>query len=269
MPIVGFEWNQEENITNHLKVPLNKSFILFDGEYKKWNMRKERVISAVGLIPTLTSNTSASPNIIVSASTENNSSKGAWCSFDGAANGWNSAQVVPVSGWLNVKFNVSKKIGRYSIISDSNIRYHPRSWTFEGSNNGTDWIILDTQTNITWNNFEKKIFEINNSDFYINYRINIKEINGAAIIIIGNMQLFEVLSEESPYPSHWQTVSTTMPSEDTFMSEGMKNLSSLDRKQTMLYVDMADDEVLGEGKVFRGKVNLRKYKEINSIRVKD
>lgn len=72
--------------------------------------------------------------------------------------------------------------------------------------------------------------------------------------------------------STWQTISTTLPSVDTFMNEGMKNLSVVDRKLTTFTIPMDDNtpqgQPLGNGKVFKEKINLKKFIEINSINVK-
>jgi hypothetical protein len=39
----------------------------------------------------------------------------------------------------------------------------PKSWTFEGSNNGEDWTVLDTQTSETgWSNGEERYYSFTN-----------------------------------------------------------------------------------------------------------
>ncbi|MNJ77139.1 hypothetical protein D3C77_745640 [compost metagenome] len=52
----------------------------------------------------------------------------------------------------------------------------------------------------------------------------------------------------------------------------MFDLSILDRKQTTFTIPMDDNtpqgQPLGNGKVFKEKINLKKYMEINSINVK-
>ncbi|WP_019639007.1 hypothetical protein [Paenibacillus fonticola] len=71
---------------------------------------------------------------------------------------------------------------------------------------------------------------------------------------------------------HWQTISTTLPTEPIFKDEGMYSLSALDRKQTTITIPMDDNtpqgQPLGNGRVFKEKINLKKYMEINSINVK-
>ena len=36
----------------------------------------------------------------------------------------------------------------------------PKDWTFEGSNDGTNWDVLDTQSGVTWSTSEYKTFVI-------------------------------------------------------------------------------------------------------------
>ncbi|GIP32592.1 hypothetical protein [Paenibacillus sp. J2TS4] len=67
----------------------------------------------------------------------------------------------------------------------------------------------------------------------------------------------------------WETISTTLPSEDIFINEGMDDLSVLDRRETTFVLDMNDSSGLGEeGKLFKAKVDLKKYIEITSLSVK-
>jgi hypothetical protein len=66
----------------------------------------------------------------------------------------------------------------------------------------------------------------------------------------------------------WQTVSTTLPSVDTFNVEGMSDLSVLDRKQQTFIQSMIDNGSLGIGKVFKSKVDLQKYIQLVSINVR-
>lgn len=79
-------------------------------------------------------------------------------------------------------------------------------------------------------------------------------------------------NEYKKYNSTWTTVSTTLPSVDTFIIEGIDDLSVFDRKSTTFNIPMDDNTtsgvVLGSGKVFKEKVDLKKYFQINSIKVK-
>lgn len=65
--------------------------------------------------------------------------------------------------------------------------------------------------------------------------------------------------------NQWNNISATLPSQSTFISDGMKNLTSLDRKETMFTQDMVNNGELGEGKVFKSTIDLKRLFEITKI----
>ncbi|WP_374018906.1 hypothetical protein ABU162_03905 [Paenibacillus thiaminolyticus] len=69
------------------------------------------------------------------------------------------------------------------------------------------------------------------------------------------------------YNQGWKPISTTLPSKNTFMNDGMSDLTILDRKEQTVSLSMTSS-ALGEGKVFKAKVDYKKYFDINSIDVK-
>ena len=55
----------------------------------------------------------------------------------------------------------------------------PKSWTFEGSNDGEAWTILDTQTSETgWTNGEERHYSFTNGQAYKFYKYNCTALNG-------------------------------------------------------------------------------------------
>lgn len=66
----------------------------------------------------------------------------------------------------------------------------------------------------------------------------------------------------------WKTISATLPSEDTFINDGMDDLSVLDRKNKDFTMNMTANGSLGSGKIFKGSVDLKKYFEITKLTVK-
>lgn len=67
--------------------------------------------------------------------------------------------------------------------------------------------------------------------------------------------------------NQWNNISSTPPSESVFVSDGMQNLSILDRKETNFTQDMTSNGVLGEGKFFKSTIDLKKLFEIKNIEV--
>ncbi|EHQ63976.1 hypothetical protein PDENDC454_02540 [Paenibacillus dendritiformis C454] len=69
------------------------------------------------------------------------------------------------------------------------------------------------------------------------------------------------------YNNGWRPISTTLPSKNTFMNEGMSDLSVLDRKEQLVSFPMTPS-ILGEGRLFKVKVDYKKYFDVNGIDVK-
>lgn len=148
------------------------------------NMNTSKVIQGLpwdsgNIIPTMTSNTS--PSGVASASSEV-STKEAFKAFDKsvvASNSW-STYITP-TGWLAYEFSTPKTVKKYTVQVENTATYlgrGPKDWTFEGWN-GSEWIILDQQMNITtWSVANKKSFLFANKTAYIKYRINITANNG-------------------------------------------------------------------------------------------
>lgn len=100
--------------------------------------------------------------------------------FDNNPNtGWHYTGAFP--SWLQYQFTEPKKIAKYTITSrylhNSQV---PRDWTFQGSNNESDWDVLDTHVDDhgLWDGVYKVEFPITNSTSYEYYRIVITRDNG-------------------------------------------------------------------------------------------
>lgn len=150
--------------------------------------------STTNAIPKMTSYTVSSG--IVSASSESNkTTRPAWLAFDHADNtgGWASLTKID---WLAYEFSEPIIIGEYSIDSGTISAYYvPKTWTFEGSNDGTNWDILDTRISETsWTEQEIRYYEITNPASYKKYRINITDTNGGSYIYLAELSMFELLS---------------------------------------------------------------------------
>lgn len=120
-------------------------------------------------IPLMTSNTTPSGNVIVSG--QGVGAEG-WRAFDRSNSTFWQCNTVNI-GWLGYIFPTGKTIKRYSIFTTSGSGVHPRTWTFEGSNDGSSWTVLDTQTLVTLSNATFYTYPITNTTSYTYYRINI------------------------------------------------------------------------------------------------
>lgn len=66
----------------------------------------------------------------------------------------------------------------------------------------------------------------------------------------------------------WINLSTTLPLKTVFISDGIVDLSVLNRTSKVIVQNMTNTGALGSGKVFKSTVNLKKYIEITNLSVK-
>ena len=138
---------------------------------------------AIDEIPEMTSATEPSGD--VTKSNELGANYAAWQAFNNAVGdteGWVTAKD-STTGWIQYHFDIAKTIVKYTMQdnNESQTDRSPNDWTFEASNTGAfggEEVILDTQTNITWTNGEKKEYSFENTTAYSYYRIVITQNNG-------------------------------------------------------------------------------------------
>ncbi len=130
-------------------------------------------------VPDMTSNTA--PSGVVSASAE--TSQAAWQAFndDYTSNSslWETAYTA--NDWIQYQFTSGKVINRYTMNADTNGARNarmPNTWIFKGSNDGSSWTNLDSQSSITWSAGETKTFTFTNVTSYTYYRWAITANNG-------------------------------------------------------------------------------------------
>jgi Bacterial TSP3 repeat len=93
---------------------------------------------------------------------------------------------------IHVQFPAGEIIRSYVVGSanDSPGR-DPRNWLLEGSNDGTAWTTLDSQTNVAWQaRYQLKEFNIPNSTPYTYYRFNVTQNWGEPLLQFSEFQLF-------------------------------------------------------------------------------
>ena len=120
-------------------------------------------------IPQMTSNNT--PSGVANASSS--SAGQPWQAFDrDNVSFWVSNSLN--TGWLSYQFPTSKIIKTYGFFTPAiTSTRSPKTWTFEGSNDGVTWVVLDTQTNFTIVASTFYSFNTSNTTSYTFYRINI------------------------------------------------------------------------------------------------
>lgn len=93
-----------------------------------------------------------------------------------------------------------------------------------------------------------------------------------SIFTLLNKSFILFSNEYKKWNSGWQTVSPTLPTLIQFQTDGMDNLSTLNRAVTVITLPMDDNTasgaVLGAGKVFKEKVDLAKLFDLKGLNVK-
>jgi hypothetical protein len=84
------------------------------------------------------------------------------------------------TGWLRYDLGRTERVQRYTIHSASGlVPRDPKEWQFQGSDDGSTWTTLDTQSNQAFaRRLELKTYVIANPSFYRYYRLNITANNG-------------------------------------------------------------------------------------------
>ncbi|MBP1906676.1 hypothetical protein J2Z32_003340 [Paenibacillus turicensis] len=144
-------------------------------------------------VPKMTSNTAPSGRAF--ASSESTIGVSASQAFDRIENGYASPNGLNSIGYLGYDFIDHITIGKYAVRSYGNsLNAMPKDWTFEGSNDGANWTVLDTQINQTWttvNTDKEYLIELNKVSAYKMYRLNWSINNGGTQIIINELKLFK------------------------------------------------------------------------------
>lgn len=95
------------------------------------------------------------------------------------------------NGWLQIQLPFKYLLDSYFIVGSTDVRYSPKDWQLQGSNDGVTWDTIDSRSGITWNSYEKKFFDItSNGKYYSIFRIVISANNGGTNVQIVEMQLF-------------------------------------------------------------------------------
>ncbi|MCK7554274.1 discoidin domain-containing protein [Chitinophaga sedimenti] len=84
--------------------------------------------------------------------------------------------------WVQYQSPYSAVVTQYAITSGNDAADRdPKTWTFQGSTNGSSWVTLDTRTNETFSSrLLRKTFSFTNTTPYTHYRLAITAVNGGS-----------------------------------------------------------------------------------------
>ncbi|CTQ53104.1 hypothetical protein LP7551_01625 [Roseibium album] len=127
-------------------------------------------------VPDMTSNTAPSGTV-----TASNGSSSAWQVFNRSEG--KTVLSASAEGWVQYQFTSAKIIDAYMLQAPNDNSQNddmPWQWNLEGSNNGTDWTILDTQDGQdTWASNEWRQYAFHNETGFTHYRLSFRQGGGS------------------------------------------------------------------------------------------
>jgi hypothetical protein len=115
------------------------------------------------------------------------------CAISKLFDGRNSTKWVDNSGstWVKVAMQSATTMHRYTITSAADYpQYDPVSWTLSGSNDGTNWTVIETRTAQSWSSrgLKREFTLASASSTYLWFRFNFKTATGYNKTQLAEMQ---------------------------------------------------------------------------------
>lgn len=147
------------------------------------------------LVPVMTSNLDPEGEVIFSAESTN---REGWRAFDDDSSSFWVPGASVTAGHIGYKFDTATVVNAYSVQAITNAIGAPKNFTFEGSQNGSTWTVLDTQSIVGWYSQETKRFNFTNSTAYLYYRVNITDKFGVASqnLNVASVQMHASVTQE-------------------------------------------------------------------------
>lgn len=198
--------------------------------------------------------------------------------------GWLSAAVPSASQpqWWQYDFGAAKEkvVVKYTIqhATDGNPPYYyPKSFTLQGSNDGSGWTTVHSPSAQTgWGRLEKRTFTFSNSTAYRYYRIHITEKEaGGEGVSMGEVELIPAASGSAGVVSV-SFSETQVPKEVILVAEETLNKGAIkyhvSRDNGVSWTECAKDKVTNingqpSGKEVRWKTDISGDAELNAIAV--
>lgn len=246
--------------------PENKTLILSNDEYKKFNYKTDEILTYEKIVMNLTSNSSNGYEV---SGTTALTSAPLFHVFDGN-NGTHFRSNSGTTADIILKLPTKKRIGKFILTPYASS--YPVKYGLYASNDGVIWTTLKEGNFNSTGTYEREQI-LDNKNEYIYYKFSALSNSGGSYVYIYEIEYFKTIVEENAIPAHWSTVSTALPTSTQFLEQGMDNLSPLlDRKVTTFEpMPMINkSEILGvseKGKVFSKTIDLKKYFDLKQIKV--
>lgn len=95
--------------------------------------------------------------------------------------------------WVQLHLSSAEKLNAYTLTSGNDApERDPKTWQFQGSNDGVNWTTLDTRTNESFSDrLLTRRFDFSTSEAYAYYRLYITENGGSDLIQITEWRLLQ------------------------------------------------------------------------------
>ncbi|WP_430110450.1 discoidin domain-containing protein [Paenibacillus sp. B1-33] len=257
-------------------------FFNVNGQYKTYNLGSEQVLEPAPLIDEFIEDgstlTSTQHQIKVTAT--NGSS--VWKLFNGTSDSWVSSDgETSVEITIDFGEGTEKTIGGYVMkynfgkntlpVANATVKQDiypsPRDWNLYGSLKGDDWTLIEKRNGVYWKQNEEKVFIIGNDVKYRFFKfIFISNNSDIKNIAIQYLNLYPTKYKKiNPY---WKLLSTTMPSQKIIKSEGLSDLSKLDRKNKIDKIDTTFSNNLGSGSIYKCDLDLSTLQNMYKLKLK-
>lgn len=206
------------NTVQTLDILLNVNKILLSSNSKTYSLTPP-IYATETAIPQMTSNTLPSGRAF--GSSEYNTSTLPYVAFDRVEGTGAFVTKDNLGGYLGYEFVNPIRVGKYAIRSTNNVNEFnrlPKDWTFEGSNDGISWTILDTQVNQIWTTatYNEYIIAISKAENYRIYRLNWSANGGnSSPTLVNELKMYELTSLP-------KLLSFPKQSEPTFINYGLE-----------------------------------------------
>jgi hypothetical protein len=173
----------------------------------------------------------------VTASGENGPGEGKEKAFDGTTSTkWYNPSS---TGWIQLQLTAAHIVTQYLVASanDSPGR-DPKDWTLKGSNDGTNWTILDTRAGQTFaGRFQTNTYTFSNSTSYLYYRLDVSANSGDSALQLSEIGLFGTpapvvidISNNATNGTSFGSTANEVKRFQTFTANNNPNLTSVDVK---------------------------------------
>jgi hypothetical protein len=170
-------------------------------------------------VPEMTSGTTPSGNTASASGTQDESGLGAWKAFDHSTTVAGSHyQVQATTPWIQIHTSSGHVAKQYNLVKAFNTNSgsvlsdrSPSGWTLKGSNDGSSWTTLDTQSSVTWStsDYVTKSYSFTNTNSYSYYRLEVTGNNGGSYTSIGELEILETTTCATPTPTPTPTPAPT------------------------------------------------------------